>query len=331
VGQRSEPDPFADGFTGPIAGRALSAAVTLGVFEALSGADASPAELAQRLGLDPLGAEVLATALLALGYLELADGRLRNSPVTERLLVGSSAESIATFIGAQGELHWDVLTMLPEALRDGRAYAMHEERRDPEQWRAYMRGLFEVSRAEQDDNAALVPVGEPRSLVDVAGGHGAFAMAMCRRHPSLRATVLDLPASAAVGRRIVAEEGLAERIEFREGDALTAQLGEGLDVVSAFNFLHHLPPDEARGLVARARAALRPGGCLVVGETERTPPGAPATVNGALSGLVYFASSGTRNYTADEVRGWLREAGFASVDVHRNQRSPWRLLYVART
>jgi 2-polyprenyl-3-methyl-5-hydroxy-6-metoxy-1,4-benzoquinol methylase len=101
-------------------------------------------------------------------------------------------------------------------------------------------------------------------------------------------------------------------------------------VVSAFNLLHHLPADTAAAFVARCREALRPGGCLVIGETERTPPGAPASVNGALSGLVYFASSGTRNYTPEEVRGWVTDAGFAEVQVHRNARSPWRLLYVAR-
>ena len=60
---------------------------------------------------------------------------------------------------------------------------------------------------------------------DVAGGHGGFAMAMCRRHPRLQATILDLPASVAVGRRIVEEEGLEERISFHEGDALVDDLG----------------------------------------------------------------------------------------------------------
>ena len=78
MSERPEPDPFADGFTGPIAGRALSEAITLGVFEALHEGEATPHELADRLGLDPLGVETLVTALLALGYLELTDGGLRN-------------------------------------------------------------------------------------------------------------------------------------------------------------------------------------------------------------------------------------------------------------
>jgi hypothetical protein len=156
-------------------------------------------------------------------------------------------------------------------------------------------------------------------------------MAMCRRFGDLRATVLDLPASAAVGRHIVSEEGFSERVSFREGDALSDPLGEGLDVLSAFNLLHHLAPADAQSLLGRARCALRPGGWLMIGETERSEPGhAPPSLAGAMSAVVYFASSGTRNYSSRELSGWLTQAGFGTVEVHRAERSPWRLLYLAR-
>jgi SAM-dependent methyltransferase len=327
VSERGEPDPFLDSFTGLIAARALSSAAMLGVFDALEEGAASPGELAERLGLDPLGTETLLTALLTLGYLEQEDGRLRNSPVSRRLLVRSSPESIATFVGAQGDLHWDVLSMLPDAVRRGRAYAMHEQRRDdPHRWEAYIRGLFEISRAEQDDNAALVPVAAPVEMVDVAGGHGGFAMAMCRRHPELRATVLDLPPSARVGERIVAEQGLADRIAFREGDVFELGLGEGLDVVSVFNLVHHLPEERDRELCGMAREALRPGGALVVGDTARPEPGEPVSEHGAISSLLFYAWSHGRNFAASEIAGWLEEAGFADVTVHGNERSPWRVV-----
>ena len=67
----------------------------------------------------------------------------------------------------------------------------------------------------------------------------------------------------------------------------------------------------------------------MLGETERTEPGQPASLNGAMSGLVYFVSSGTRNYTRHELVGWIEQAGFDNVEVHRSEASPWRLLYVA--
>jgi ubiquinone/menaquinone biosynthesis C-methylase UbiE len=331
LGQGGEPDPFLDTFTGLVAARAVTTAVMLGVFEALHEAPATPAELAERLQLDPLGAETLLTTLATLGYVEPDGERTRNTGVSERLLVSSSPESIANFIGPQGDLHWQVLDILPQAVRDGEVYAMHEQRQDEtERWEAYMRGLFEISRAEQDANAALVPIESPQRLVDVAGGHGGFAMAMCRRHPGLRATVIDLPPSAAVGRSIVAEQGFADRVEFREGDVFELGLGENLDVVSIFNLIHHLPEERDRELVALARAALRPGGALVIGDSARPEPGGQMSAHGAVSSLLFYAWSHSRNFAPSEVRGWLEDAGFEDVQVHQNVRSPWRMVVVGR-
>ena len=331
LGQR-EADPFADSFTGLIAARAVSVAVELGVFEALhEHGPATAQDLARRLELDPLGAEALVSALVPLGYLEAGDGEVRNAEVAERLLVSSSPESIATFVGGQGDLHWDVLSGLARAVRDGEPYALHEERRDePHRWTSYMRGLYEVSRAEHDANAALVPVEEPRRLVDVAGGHGAFSMAMCRRHPALRATVLDLPPAAAVGTAIVEEQGYADRVSFREGDVFEVGLGDELDVVSVFNLVHHLPEESNRELCRMALDALRPGGALAIGDSERPAPGEPVSQHGALSSLLFYAWSHGRNFHRREISRWLDDAGFEQVEVHRNERSPWRIVVIGR-
>ena len=322
---------MADAFRGPISGRALSLAITLGVFDALAEEPATPRALAERLGLDPVGAETLLTALQALGYLEPTPAAaLRNSEVTERLLVSSSPESIAAFHGEQAKLHWQVLDGLEAALRDGTSFAMHEERRDPAEWQAYIRGLFAISRPEQEANAALVPVERPTSLVDVAGGHGGFAMAMCRRHPELSAHIVDLPPSAAVGREIVEEQGFSDRIEFREGDVFEVGLGDDVDVVSIFNLIHHLPEERNRELAGMAHAALKPGGCIVIGDTERPRPGEGVSAHGALSSLLFYAWSHGHNFHRDEVEGWLRDAGFGEVETRRNEISPWRIIVIGR-
>jgi SAM-dependent methyltransferase len=324
------PDPFEDSFVGLIAARAVTAAATLGVFDALVQQAASAPELAGRLGLDPDGTEALLTALATLGYVRPEAGGFAPEPVVGRLLVGSSPESIASFVGAQSELHWDVLRPLDAAIRTGEPYRLHEDRQDDPAWEGYMRGLFEISRAEQDANAALVPLGDARSLVDVAGGHGGFSMAMCRRHPGLRATIVDLPAAAAVGRRIVAEQGYADRVEFLEGDVFDPRsggLGENRDVVSVFNLIHHLPEERNRELVRMARGALRPGGALVIGDSEKPVPGSPSE-HGALSSLLFYAWSGSRNFEGREVAAWLEEAEFAGVEVHRNETSPWRIVVI---
>jgi SAM-dependent methyltransferase len=324
------PDPFQESFAGMIAARALVSGCTLGLFDALAEEPGDAASLASRLGLDEVGVAALLDALRSLGYVHEEDGRLRCAPVAQRLLARASRESIAAFVGAQNAHHWNTLGRLDEVVRSGQPVGWHGTAPGDPMWEAYLRGLFAIQRGEHDANAAVVPVQEPRALLDLAGGHGGFAMAMCRRHPLLRATVLDLPGAAAVGRRIVAEEGFAEQISFREGDALHADLGRQLDVVCAFNLVHHLTPEDTRALFARVPAALRAGGCLVVGETERPVPGEPVHQMGALSGLLFYAMSGARTYTRAQLVRWLEEAGFAAVSVHRNERSPWRIMLVAR-
>lgn len=330
---RGDPDPFLDSFTGLIAARALITATLLGLFDVLHEGPLSPHQLAARIGLDPLGTETLLAALEVLHYVNRdEDGAYHNAEITERQLVSSSPESIATFVGAQGDLHWRVLDNLASAVRDGEAYAMHEDRQDDTaQWEAYIRGLFEISRRDHKTDAKLVPLESPRRLIDVAGAHGGFSIAMCQRYPELEATVIDLAPSAAVGRKIVAEQGLGDRISFREGDVFEIGLGEDVDIVSTFNLVHHLSVERNRELCRMARAALRPGGCLVLGDAAAPEPGGPPSQHGAISSLLFYAWSHGQNFTPSEIFGWVEEAGFEEVSVHRNLLSLWRVVILGRS
>jgi SAM-dependent methyltransferase len=324
------PDAFRDTFVAMAAARAVIAATRLGVLEALQEQPARAGELAERLGLDAAGVQALLATLASLGYVEQdSSGVYRPASAGAQLVLGTS-DSIAHFVGEYSAQAWSMLGGLEEVLRDPSSAASHGRPPEDSFWEAYIRGLFELNRRLFDEFAAFVPARDPRLLLDVAGGHGGFAMAMCRRFPSLQATVLDLPASARVGRRIVEDEGFAQRVAFREGDALRESLGEEQDVLSMFNLLHHLRPEAVAELLARAHAALRPGGHLVIGETEPGTPGQTPEVIGAASALVYFVSSGTRNYTRLEIAGWLERAGFEAIEVRRSQAAPWRLIYLAR-
>jgi SAM-dependent methyltransferase len=329
--ERDAPDPYFDAFTGLVAARALMTAVLLGVFDALHERPATALELADRLRLDRWGADALLTALTAMGYLRFDGAVIRNAPVSTELLVRSSPHSIADFVGGLGDLHWQILAPLPTAVRDGQVYAMHERRRgDGERWESYIRGLYEIYRNDQDANAALVPVDDARRLVDVAGGHAGFSIAMCRRHPRLTASVVDLPPSAAVGRRIVAEQGYAERVTFREGDVFDVGLGDPADVVSVFNLVHHLSEERDRELCRMARASLRPGGFLVIGDSALPEPGERVSEQAAISSLLFYAWSHGRNFRPSEIQRWMVDAGFSEIVVHRNARSPWRAVVIGR-
>jgi DNA-binding transcriptional ArsR family regulator len=291
MGEAFEPSAFNDTFVAMAGARAIITATRLRIVASLVEEPCTAGELATRLELSDSGTEALLTALVTLGYLAVDSSGTHRPTAAGMQLVPGAVTSVASFVGEYNAHAWEMLGRLDEALRGEHIPQSHGRAADDPFWDSYIRGLFELSRGEHEENVQRLALAQPRTLLDIAGGHGGFAMAMCRAHPQLRATVLDLAASVRVGRSIVAEEGFDRQVSFREGNALESDLGADWDVISMFNLLHHLSPEAVQDLLARARAALRAGGWLVVGETERTEPGQAVSLSGAMSGLVYFVSS----------------------------------------
>jgi SAM-dependent methyltransferase len=185
-----------------------------------------------------------------------------------------------------------------------------------------LRGSFLAPRASS------VPHG-PARVLDIGGGHGLYAVELCRRHPQLTATVLDLPGSAAIGREMVAAAGLTDRIRHVDGDARTAPLGEAYDLVLCFNLVHHLHADEVGALFARAHAALAPGGYLAVMDAFAVPSRRTAAAATVLN-LFTYLSSGVAGYTPEQLSGWLTAAGFTRARRVAIPRIPGQALFLAR-
>jgi ubiquinone/menaquinone biosynthesis C-methylase UbiE len=151
------------------------------------------------------------------------------------------------------------------------------------------------------------------SLLDVAGAHGEFSMALCRHHPGLKATVVDLPGSARVGREIVSGAGMDDRVHHVEGDMFEADFGGPHDGALCFNIVHHLTPEQAKALFERIRAVLRPGAPLCVLELYDRPEGQKPD-SGSILGLFFHLTSGADTYTVEQVSSWLADSGFGSAE-----------------
>ncbi len=119
---------------------------------------------------------------------------------------------------------------------------------------------------------------QARRLLDV-GGHGRYALALCRRYPSLSAVVFDAPQALEAARAGIAEAHLAERVTTQAGNFLEDGLGSGYDVALLFNIVHGLTPEQNTALLRRAASALNPRGIVVV--AEQVSSRAPGPASGA--------------------------------------------------
>jgi len=301
----------------PIA-RSVQVAHRLGVFARLAEGPATAAELGHR----EQGMTRLCDALCAAGLLRVSrDGRYSLPRRAAKWLDPASPRYVGDFL-AHTHDYWPWWAELEGLVREGRHVELHDKADDDPSWRAYILGQYQLARLSSNAVARAVALpGEARWLLDVAGAHGEFAMALCRRHDGLSATVVDLPGSARVGREIVAQAGMADRVSHVEGDMFAADLGGPHDGALAFNIVHHLSPEDARRLFARIGETLRPRAPLCVLDLYDRPAGRRPDA-GSFLGLFFHLTSGADTYATDEVAGWLRESGFGPAKVRRLPQLP---------
>ena len=320
------PTPLVDTHLAVAWGRTLLVATRNGVFDALAPRPGSAAEVAAACGMAALPTRRLLDALTGMGTLLPAGReRYRLGREARRWLVrGSPDEVIDKVLFAFDE--WRFVEHYEHYLHSGEPLGMHAMLvsgrgpdpvapapiDDPRAYGRYQRGLHALAGVSSGEVARRTPVPRgARRLLDVGGAHGRFAAALVRRHPQLRATVLDLPPAVAASSALLVGEGLGSRLEHQIGDVLEVDLGEGVwDVVLASQFTHHLDDTANRELTRRVARSLRPGGVYVIQDLVR--PASPSEARrmrlGALLDLYFAASSGAGTFTLSSMRAWLEQA-----------------------
>jgi len=259
-------------------------------------------ELASRLKANPRALELLLNALVAMGFLEKVGERYRNSPEVSRYLVSGSEQCLA---------YW-----LRHADRGFRKWAKLGEtvfNREPEEESRleFLLALDSVARKRAEELAEAVNLAGKRSLVDLGGGSGAYAIAFARRY-RLDATIVELPDTADATREILKRKGVAG-IRVLDADFLRDDFGRGYDAALVSNIIHFLSEEDNRLLFKRVYDALTGSGVVIVHDyildDSKTSP-----KEAAIFALHMLLSSEGRTYSWSEVEAWLSEAGFRNFE-----------------
>jgi SAM-dependent methyltransferase len=315
-------------FGQPLA-RAVIAGQRLGIFARLARSPADAGSLASELSLQVDGTRLLCEVLVSERHLVRIDGRYALSKRSRRWLDPSSEDAMGHFIEDNANF-WEWWGRLEDVVRTGEHVEIHAADPADPSWRTYIRGQFELARSSAPEVAKRLKLpGAPRRLLDVAGAHGWFSVALCREHDGLEATVVDLPPSAAVGREIVAEAAMSERVRHVEGDAFEVDLGGPYDAALCFNLIHHLSPEDNVRLFKRIHGALAPGGVFAVLDLFASEKGEMPDPAGAALGLFFYLTSGAATYSPSQLAGWLDEAGFSAPKKIAIRRNPAQTLYRA--
>ena len=305
---------------GFFASKALFAALNLNLFGHLAAGKTELDSLAAATGVAAPRLATLLSTLASVGLVTRVAESWANAPAAARYLVPGEPAFFGDYYRLQidRQLYPNMLALDAGLAGDAERLAhssMGGMLADPAEAEAFSRAQHAGSLGPALLLAKTVDFTGVATLLDVAGGTGAFSITLCKRHPRLRATILDFPTVTAVAAGYVREAGLTDRIALMGGDALqSAAWPRGQDVVLMSYLISAVGGGDIPPLLQRARAALAPGGRVIVHDfmldEDRSGP-----FSAAGFFLQYLTlRTDAVSFTAGDVARWLAEAGFENIE-----------------
>ncbi len=294
------------------ASRVLHVAIELDLFTSLTEDGKTAVQLSRLLGVHPGAIELLLNALTSMGLLRKEAERFFAMPVSHTYLSRAGPKYLGHWIRHEAR-GWERWSRLHEAIRTGRPVQPAEQiYQTPVELEEFIRGLHELALARGDARwlARAISLVRCRTLLDLGGGAGTYSSLFCRANPQLEATVVDLPETLKVTRKILREFDLSGRVRMLEADYRRDPIQGGpYDVAFLSNILHAEAEATNRQILAHIFEVLTPGGTLIIKDhvmsADHTEP-----TNGALFALEMLLSTRGRTYSFGEIAAWLAAAGY---------------------
>jgi O-methyltransferase domain len=291
----------------------IYAVAELGIADLLADGPRTTDELASLTAVDPPSLYRLLRALAGVGvFTEIAPATFALTSIAERLET-DAPDSLRAWAIFTGEIAARCWAELMHSLRTGR----------PAFESVFGRSVFEHLAAHPDAAAvfdhhqaqgglalhaavaAAYDFGAIRTIVDVGGGNGSLVAAILKLHPSVRATIFDLP-HVIKRARAAGHPTLNSRCDYIGGSFFDA-VPSGADAYALSRVLHDWDDDRAATILTNCRRAMHPDARLLV--IERVVPHGDEPHESKFMDLNMLIITGGRERTEYEYRALFERSG----------------------
>lgn len=234
-------------------------------------------EISEKTGLSMYAVAVLLESSLTAGTVFLDDKRFTISKIGWFLL---NDPMVRADIDFNHDVNYKGLFHLDEALREGRPAGLKELG----DWPTLYEGLSSLPEQVQkswfgfdhfySDNSfeqamPLVFGDNVRSVLDIGGNTGRFALKCVEKYPEVNVTVMDLPQQIGLLQNNISGKPGAGRIHTYPGDLLKedTEIPGGFDVVWMSQFLDCFSEEQVVSILRRVASSLKPGAKVFIMET----------------------------------------------------------------
>jgi ubiquinone/menaquinone biosynthesis C-methylase UbiE len=314
------PTPNIHGIGFGIYSKIFFAATRLGIFEAVKDSPQTVDQIARKTGLDTKSLTSIMLFLIKMDYFKYKDGRFALTGLARKYCLRDAVNGMYNY-NRFNEMMLGWMNHLEEYLKTGQGIDVHRTMTG-EEWRWYQLGMESLALWTARKAARITPVPtHPSEMLDIGGSHGLYSVELCKKYPTLKATILDLPEAVDKARLILAKYHMEERVVFRVGNALEDDFGQDkYDLVMMSSLMHHFTADQNIAVSKKVVSALKRGGYFAVQEFLKpgfTRTGSLENTIGALSDIVFNVTTSSHTWSLDEIKSFLKEAGLVPNKFHR--------------
>jgi len=290
-----------DQIVGGVVSQVLRGVAALSIADHLADGPQTAEFVAERTGSDARAIYRLMRTAASVGVLSYEGDRRFGLTGRGRLLRSGVPGSLrAAALSMAGELHWQPLGLLPEAVQQGTSQAKNAlgaevfdylaqpgnagEAAVFAEFMADMSSLTTTGAVDVADTAGV------STVVDVGGADGQFVLELMAADPRLQGQVLDLPHAAERARQEAGRRGLSGRFSAVAGDFFTEVPAADLYLLKTI--LHDWDDDRAAVILRNCRAAANEGGRALVVETVIGEIGEPDSAFATIADMVMLCITG---------------------------------------
>ena len=302
--------------TGYIASTCLYLAVKLRIPDRLASSARTSADLARELSVNEDALYRVLRTLTSLGVFEETAPRTFSNNLASSMVRSGTAESLYEMaLWMSDPFHFLVYADAMHSLQTGK----------PAIEKAFGMPVFEYFPKHPDESEVfnnamtmfsgmVIPAvlevydfSRIGTLVDVAGGHGRVLTSILEKYPTLLGVLFDMEHVLAGARTAIDSRGLSARCRTVAGDFFKA-VPAGGDAYIMKHIIHDWDDERATQILKNIRAAMKPGGCVILLESVVVAGSQPDFAK--LIDLEMLLLPGGRERTQQEFRDLFARAGF---------------------
>ncbi|HBV98724.1 MAG: hypothetical protein JL50_17150 [Peptococcaceae bacterium BICA1-7] len=257
-------------------------------------------------------------ALVAAGLLEMENKSFSNTPEANKFLVLGRPDYIGGMSGFYNML-WQSTLNTAKSIKTGKPQAKIDFHTLPEEeLLQFFRKQFHSSVRGGKEIAEKLNFGQYERLLDAGGGSGGVSIAICKKYPQIKATIVDLPKVVQLSERFIKEAGMSDRVSVMATDLCLDSPEGKYDVAILRALIQTLSKEQAQLSLKSIGQSMVPGGRVFIfgSVLENSCLAPPSALAFNLAFLNVYDDG--KAYTEKEHQEMLTNAGFSDIMVEHN-------------